>query len=505
MQNASAPRRLRAGVLGGALALAVLAGCADNPIQSPTPELIDGPRPFAAPGTLPPAPEMSKDEQRLLSTTSSGDARVVINFEGMGDRTSITTQYQTLGVVFSSATILEQGGSLNYTGFPPRSGTAVVYDYPTGTITVTFPKGASLVGGYITGNRVINLRCFNKDGTLVGGQSTPGPNYRGSSSGYSPNIYLEVKAPGITRCTFADSGNTFTLDDFVFVPGADLKITRVTTALPDSSFTSRDGENLIRLQAEAGDPSKASLVKWKIEDDPSDKVASGSPRAADGLSTEFTVPKPTQGRERWPAAHPGTLDEKALAYRVRAYYVQGTDTTWSDPVVLRQAEHDVLRQEYIDYAKRSVPQRKDVGAFSTTHFEPEEFNGGDYTIFASTPGLRAGVEAFRAEVKAVVEGAGNSFPGMTITSSFRNPVHHHKHKNFKSQESQHLYGNAADVRIWGYGFTREEMFAEMKILAKKTTVNACYEPESVVKRASADKKTLTHFHLDFRSPCPAGW
>src|SRR5262245_46563633 len=47
---------------------------------------------------------------------------MTIDFDRLSNLTSITNQYSDVGVSFTGATILGQGGSLNYLQFPPRSG-----------------------------------------------------------------------------------------------------------------------------------------------------------------------------------------------------------------------------------------------------------------------------------------------------------------------------------------------------------------------------------------------
>jgi len=157
----------------------------------------------------------------------------IIDFDDLPDVTPVTNQYQSLGVTFSGATILRQGSSLN-PPFPPRSGSNVVYDDPAagGVITANFANAVSSGGGYITGNRPITLRCFNAQGDLLGTSALAAANYIGAGTGLSPNILLKVTAPGITRCTFNDTGNTFTLDDFTFDAGFELAVTRLSQGDP---------------------------------------------------------------------------------------------------------------------------------------------------------------------------------------------------------------------------------------------------------------------------------
>lgn len=164
----------------------------------------------------------------------------------------------------------------------------------------------------------------------------------------------------------------------------------------------------------------------------------------------------------------------------------------------------MLRQEYIDFGKELVPERTALGVFATPNFSSSELNFGDYAVFLSTPAQRRGLEAIRALTELSLVLNGYPFSGLILTSAYRNPTHHHIHSEATATESQHLYGNAADVRIRDLGPSREKMFDEFRRIAKNPSVNACYEPESVV-RAMNEAGELTHFHFDWRSSCPSGW
>jgi hypothetical protein len=453
-----------------------------------------------------PTPEAgpADGEQPLILLNTGGSP--VITFDGQPDNAPIGSTYASLGITFTSGQFLNQGGNLNHSNYPPRSGTGVAYNLTGSTVAFQLDRASSRVGAYVTSLYGITLSCYRADGSLVGSASAPSPNLANYSGSVAPpNHHLEVAGSGITACSFGSTPNYFTIDDLSFSPDSPIEIVEVTTQLPDSSFTTRNGENLISLRAEVGDPAMASRVKWKVVDDPSDGVTSPRVRPGDGLSTSFTIGQVANPRNRWPATHPGELSDKALAYVARAYYVaDGGDTIWSAPVVLRQHEKDVLRQEYIDYQKQIVLNRDSLGVFTTTNFSAGELNFGDYTVFRATDRLRAGVESFRTLVSDYLVDAGHTFNGLTATSAFRNPVHHHVHAGASSNESQHIYGNAMDVRIWGLGPTREEVFEEMRSIAKDPAVNACYEPERVVRAANKNRE-LTHFHIDFRASCPTGW
>lgn len=204
--------------LATATTLILLAGCTDR-----TPSNLDIPRPRSgAPSAL-----RSLSSVGPLPTASvNTNGEITIDFEGLADETPVTNQYAELGVTFSSATVLVQGGDLNSANFPPRSGRGVIYDAPSGTITASFESPVQSVGGYITGNRVITLSCFDKDNHLLGTSQTPGANYTGAGTGIPSNYLVKVEASGIRRCTFRDGGNTFTIDDFTFKKGCELFVGR---------------------------------------------------------------------------------------------------------------------------------------------------------------------------------------------------------------------------------------------------------------------------------------
>ena len=102
----------------------------------------------------------------LLASSSLADD-IVIDFEGLADFSPVTNQFEgvePVGVTFSSATVLTKGISLNSFFFPPRSGTNVIFDFPTGTIGLAFTGPVTKVAGFVTGNRNVTLTAFNSSG-----------------------------------------------------------------------------------------------------------------------------------------------------------------------------------------------------------------------------------------------------------------------------------------------------------------------------------------------------
>lgn len=158
--------------------------------------------------------------QKLNESRIAVASVVTMDFENLTDLTVVTNQYANIGVSFEGATILSQGGSLNYLNFPPRSGVNVIYDDPNygGTIAISFdPSKAGnvlKVGGYVTGNRNVTMTAFDSSGNVLGSDETGGANYDPVGM---PNKLLEINSSvQIARVVFSDGGNTFTVDDFFF-------------------------------------------------------------------------------------------------------------------------------------------------------------------------------------------------------------------------------------------------------------------------------------------------
>lgn len=154
---------------------------------------------------------------------------ITIDFEDLSDLTSVNNHYANIGVTFTGATILSQGESLNYLHFPPHSGVNVVYDDPTngGIIIVDFDRNVTgnvtKVGGYITGNTNITMIAYDANGNVLASVETGGPNFDPGDEIYDPppiadpNMLLEIESSThIASVEFSDSGNTFTIDNFLF-------------------------------------------------------------------------------------------------------------------------------------------------------------------------------------------------------------------------------------------------------------------------------------------------
>lgn len=169
-----------------------------------------------------PSSDMKKVTNQLQNSFESPsyldkDASVItIDFEKIPDWTDVTDQYKDQGVTFSGDTIiLKAGGSLNYNGYPPRSGTNVVGPQSTGTIQAKFTNSASNVGFYYWSLYDIKLEAYNKNGklikTVVGSPDTTG--YEHGPIMYSLSI---SNTPGIVSVVISGTPNYYVIDDFSF-------------------------------------------------------------------------------------------------------------------------------------------------------------------------------------------------------------------------------------------------------------------------------------------------
>lgn len=273
----------------------------------------------------------------------------------------------------------------------------------------------------------------------------------------------------------------------------------------DSSFTTLPTEQRFQLRARANGVTDPSLVQWLVKDDTTDRVKSGPPITPDaGLRTSFEVlgpryPNLRPDTSRWVAfQHPGELDQKALAYRIVASVATGGESAVQSPaVIVRQKETDVMRQEYIDFGITSImPPRGEIlttAAYSrlgVRHFSFEELTRmEDYTVAFLNSEFLSHLDDLRDSVGYA----------LTISSGFRNPVHHRFHLTRRAGDgvrtrSNHQSGNAADIDVgrdskkWNW------------VGAKAKALQMCVEP--------VDASTLDHVHVDWRggrSNCPPRW
>jgi hypothetical protein len=144
-----------------------------------------------------------------------------ISLGGSGGYQPIQDYYsRRYGVSFTGATSLSMADDSLSPYYPPKSGDAVVFDYPgNGTITIIFSPPVIEVGGYFTSMQALTFTAYDSLDNQVGQDlSLDQANYIGSETGVPPNFYLHFAYEnGISKVIITDSGNTYTLDDLTFM------------------------------------------------------------------------------------------------------------------------------------------------------------------------------------------------------------------------------------------------------------------------------------------------
>ena len=143
---------------------------------------------------------------------------ILIDFEGFGDSTSLTTQYS--GLSFTNATIITAGISLNEFDFPPRSGVNVVFD-DAGPISILFASPILSFSGFFTHTVPLTLAAFDASTAQVASAKSAFSSNLALSGdpGSSPNEFLSVSFPGgISSITISGDplGGSFVLDDAAY-------------------------------------------------------------------------------------------------------------------------------------------------------------------------------------------------------------------------------------------------------------------------------------------------
>jgi len=147
------------------------------------------------------------------------DSITLTDFEGLVDGTSVGSLIP--GLVFTNATVLTAGISLNDFDFPPHSGKNVIFD-DGAPISINFTHAVGSVGGFFTyAGGPVKLEAFDATHTLVGTVTSAFSTNFVSSGVGSPNEFLSVaSADGISSVTITGTGSpfggTFTLDDLSF-------------------------------------------------------------------------------------------------------------------------------------------------------------------------------------------------------------------------------------------------------------------------------------------------
>lgn len=138
-----------------------------------------------------------------------------IDFEGLADSSSVTNQFP--GLLFSNATVLTAGVSLNEFEFPPQSGDNVVFD-DGGPISILFSVPVLSFSGYFTYLAQLTLTAYDSSDNVLGSitSSYLSNLVLSGDPGSIPNELLELAfAGGISKVTISGDlgGGSFTLDD----------------------------------------------------------------------------------------------------------------------------------------------------------------------------------------------------------------------------------------------------------------------------------------------------
>lgn len=276
------------------------------------------------------------------------------------------------------------------------------------------------------------------------------------------------------------------------------------------SFTTR--ENQISLEAVAS-PGYDGSVGWEFVDDPEDDVDSPHVVAGQGEKTAAGIGQSAWGTGRWPAVHPGRLDQKAYRYIVRAHASYGGVRVYSDPVVLVQNAVDVIRQEFIDYdtpialtpAPAAFTQSRPAFAGIYQHSPTSESGLGDYCVTGGKTCTTL-VSDRLSPFLTWLQGAWKHQP-LVVTSIFRNPVHHHSHSPRARNNSPHKYGTAVDYDVVGADKSRQQMLhwtALRNTGLRYPLGGVCAETWYLGTSWAGN-----HVHFDRRysmqSPCPDTW
>jgi hypothetical protein len=157
----------------------------------------------------------------------------VINFETFADSEVLTNQVS--GLIFTNATVLTAGITLNEFEFPPASWMNVVFD-DGGKMTIDFATPQASVGGYFTYLAPLTLTAYDTGGSLLGTDTSEFEANLALSGdpGSLPNEFLGfASAGGITKVTITGdlAGGSFTLDDLTYIPAQPTSVPEPGTLL----------------------------------------------------------------------------------------------------------------------------------------------------------------------------------------------------------------------------------------------------------------------------------
>ena len=157
-----------------------------------------------------------------------------------------------------------------------------------------------------------------------------------------------------------------------------------------------------------------------------------------------------------------------------------------------------MREEYLEFGQDSVPSISTIGRLGDANR-----NSGDYTVWVSSSLLLQKMPVMQSLAQAAFG------QPITVTSGYRNPVHHLVHVRATAVNSVHLFGGATDWRIFdspaGLGLTPSQYFDRLKALTKDPTVGGCWEPRATIIQYSLTH-TLDHAHTHWSATgCQPGW
>ena len=141
----------------------------------------------------------------------------LVTFENLPDNLSLSNEIP--GALFSRATILTAGISLNEFDFPPKSGDNVAAALG-GLMEITFSSLIDMVSGYFSYSDPLTLSIYNANGNLLTSIQSAG------TSNLGGNELISLSSQGIAMLRI-NSDNHFTLDDLSYN----------TTSIPEPATT----------------------------------------------------------------------------------------------------------------------------------------------------------------------------------------------------------------------------------------------------------------------------
>lgn len=151
--------------------------------------------------------------------TSPGWGQILLDFEGIPDTYWYGYGNTNLGGYYSGvnfgpdATILVDGLTLNSAGYPPHSGTNVLFSISNPVIRMDFTGGlTNFVSAWYTSNSTFYMDAYNSSNALLASISSP------SNIGSNSLISYTSSGNDIAYVQFHDTGDFYTLDDISYNP-----------------------------------------------------------------------------------------------------------------------------------------------------------------------------------------------------------------------------------------------------------------------------------------------